>query len=201
VQGEIGPVKLIVGLGNPGREYAGTRHNVGFEVVTLLSRRHNIPLGERGFRALYGRGTIAGQPVCLFLPMTYMNLSGEAVGAVSRFYRIPPEEMIVILDDVNLPVGQIRLRTQGSSGGQKGLESILQQLGTEAVPRVRVGIGRPSNGDVVSYVLSRFKKEEEPLIQEAIERAADAVEDVLREGWNVAMSRYNRPRVTPEARS
>ncbi|HLI47512.1 MAG TPA: aminoacyl-tRNA hydrolase [Chthonomonas sp.] len=194
-------MKLIVGLGNPGQEYAGTRHNVGFAVVTLLSRRHGIPLSERGFRALYGRGTIAGQPVCLFLPMTYMNLSGEAVGAVSRFYRIPPEEMIVVLDDVNLPVGQIRLRTQGSSGGQKGLESILQQLGTESVPRVRVGIGRPANGDVVSYVLSRFRKEEEPLIQEAIERAADAVEDVLKEGWNVAMSRYNRPRVTPEARS
>ncbi|CCW33984.1 peptidyl-tRNA hydrolase [Chthonomonas calidirosea] len=194
-------MRLIVGLGNPGREYAGTRHNVGFEVVTLLSKRHGIPLSERGFRALYGRGVIEGEPVCLFLPMTYMNLSGEAVGAISRFYRIPPEDMIVILDDVNLPLGQIRLRAQGSSGGQKGLESILQHLGTEAVPRVRVGIGRPSDGDVVSYVLSRFKREEEPLVQEATMRAADAVEYVLKEGWNKAMSRFNRPQVTPETRS
>lgn len=184
-------MRLLVGLGNPGREYTGTRHNVGFEVASYLAQRHGIAINRRGFRGLYGLGSIEGENVCILLPMTYMNLSGDSVAEASRFYRLAPEDIVVVLDDVNLPVGQVRLRKQGSAGGQKGLAHIIQRLGSEAIPRVRVGIGKPQNGDLVSYVLSRFRKEEEPLIVEAIETAADAIECALREGWDVAMSRYN----------
>jgi PTH1 family peptidyl-tRNA hydrolase len=190
--------KLIVGLGNPGAEYAGTRHNVGFEVIEVLARRHGIPLttrrsllARRNFKAEYGEGRIAGQRVILARPMTYMNLSGEAVSALARFYKIAPQDVLVILDDVALPLGQLRLRYKGSAGGHNGLNDILHRLHTQEVPRLRIGVGASKPGDMIGHVLSRFRKEELPTIQAAYETAADAVECALTEGFEMAMNRFN----------
>lgn len=187
-------MKLIAGLGNPGAEYAGTRHNIGFEVIEELSRRHHIPVTRRNFQSVYGDGQIGGQKVLLVRPMTYMNLSGQAVSAIAHFFKIPPGDILIILDDVALPAGQIRLRTAGSSGGHNGLENILRHLRTQSVPRVRIGIGAPRPGQMVGHVLSRFHPEEEPLIAEAIQRAADAVECILCHGFETAMQRFNTRR-------
>jgi PTH1 family peptidyl-tRNA hydrolase len=183
--------KLIVGLGNPGREYAGTRHNVGFEVIELLARRHGIAVNKRNFSALLGEGMIAGQRVLLACPMTYMNLSGEAVAAIARFYKIAPQDILVVLDDVALPLGRLRLRFKGSAGGHNGLDNILHHLHTQEVPRIRVGVGGARPGEMMEHVLSRFRKAELPTIQEAYETAADAVECVLAEGIEIAMTRFN----------
>ncbi len=184
-------MKLIVGLGNPGAEYAGTRHNVGFEVIDLLARRHNITVAKRNFKAVYGEGTIGGEKVLLVRPMTYMNLSGEAVGAIARFYKIEPADIIIISDDIALPAGKLRLRLQGSHGGHNGLENIFRLLATQAIPRVRIGVGAAGPGDMKGHVLSKFRKEEQDLMDEARERAADAIEFALREGFETAMNRYN----------
>jgi len=182
---------LVVGLGNPGRRYRGTRHNVGWEVVDRLSARWDLPVSREEEEALVGRGEIAGQEVLLAKPLTYMNRSGEAVRGLVRRYGVQPQEVLVIYDDVDLPVGAIRIRPRGSSGGHHGMASVLEALGTSEIPRVRVGIGRP-RGETAEYVLSRFSSEERPLIEEAMERAADAVEAILREGTEAAMNRYNR---------
>ena len=184
-------MKLIVGLGNPGTEYAGTRHNIGFEIIDLLAKRHNIAVTKRNYKAVYGEGTIAGERVLLVRPMTYMNLSGEAVGAIARFYKIEPADMIVISDDIALPAGKLRLRLKGSHGGHNGLENIFRLLSTQEIPRVRVGVGAAQPGDMRGHVLSRFRKEEQDIIDEARERAADAIEFALREGFETAMNRFN----------
>lgn len=184
-------MKLIVGLGNPGASYTGTRHNVGFEVIELLAKRHNIAVTKRNFRSVYGEGMIAGEKTLLARPMTYMNLSGEAVGAIARFYKIVPEDVIVVLDDVALPPGKVRLRLKGSAGGHNGLENILKHLNTQEVPRIRIGVGAAKPGQMVGHVLSRFRQEELPLIQEAEERSADAVACILAEGFELAMNRFN----------
>ena len=184
-------MKLIVGLGNPGAEYAGTRHNVGFEVIAELAKRHSITVTKRDFKAVFGDGTIAGERVLLARPMTYMNLSGEAVAAILRFYKIEVEDLIVILDDVALPVGQLRLRYKGSAGGQNGLKNVIQHLGSEAIARIRIGVGGAQPGGLVGHVLSKFRKEEQETIQIAYQAAADAVECALKEGFDNAMNRYN----------
>lgn len=184
-------MKLIVGLGNPGAEYAGTRHNVGFEVIAELAKRHSITVAKRDFKAVFGDGTIAGERVLLARPMTYMNLSGEAVAAILRFYKIEVEDLIVILDDVALPVGQLRLRYKGSAGGQNGLKNVIQHLGTEEIARIRIGVGGAQPGGLVGHVLSKFRKEEQETIQIAYQVAADAVECALKEGFDNAMNRYN----------
>lgn len=184
-------MKLIVGLGNPGAEYAGTRHNAGFEVIELLAQRRQIAVSKRTFQAVLGEGLIAGQKVILARPMTYMNLSGEAVGAITRFYKLEPSDLIVILDDVALPVGRIRLRMMGSAGGQNGLDSVLRHLGTQEVPRIRVGVGAARPGGLVGHVLSRFTKEEFPIMQESYLRAAEAVEYALQDTFENAMNTYN----------
>jgi peptidyl-tRNA hydrolase, PTH1 family len=184
-------MKLIIGLGNPGAEYAGTRHNVGFEVIEILAKRHNIAVTKRNYRAVYGEGSIGGEKVLLVRPMTYMNLSGEAVGAIARFYKIEPEDVIVILDDVALPTGRLRLRFTGSAGGHNGLENVLRHFNTQDVPRIRIGVGAAKPGGMVGHVLARFRKEELPLIQEAEERTADAIECALAEGFELAMNRFN----------
>ncbi|MDR7415990.1 MAG: aminoacyl-tRNA hydrolase [Armatimonadota bacterium] len=182
---------LVVGLGNPGRRYRGTRHNVGWEVVDRLCARWGIGVSQQEEEALVGKGEIGGLAVLLAKPLTYMNRSGEAVRGLVDRYGVRPQEVLVIYDDVDLPVGAIRIRPRGSSGGHHGMASVLEALGTSEIPRVRVGIGRPS-GDAAEYVLSRFSPEERPLIREAVERAADAVETILREGLEAAMNRYNR---------
>lgn len=183
---------LIVGLGNPGIEYAGTRHNVGFEAIEELADRHNISVKKRNFRAVLGDGTIAGQRAILARPMTYMNLSGEAVAAICRMYKIEPQNVIVIVDDIALPIGKIRLRLSGSAGGHNGLTSIEQHLHTREYPRIRIGVGGAQPGRMVDHVLGKFRQSEREAIAEAIERAADAVEVALAEGFEKAMNRFNQ---------
>ncbi|HZT44202.1 MAG TPA: aminoacyl-tRNA hydrolase [Chthonomonadaceae bacterium] len=203
--GEGGPVKLIVGLGNPGAEYAGTRHNAGFEVIEVLARRHNIAIAfKRNFKAEVGEGRIDGQRVLLARPQAYMNLSGESVGSMARFYKIPASEIMVILDDTALPLGRLRLRLKGSAGGHNGLTHILTVLHTDEVPRIRIGVGAARPGEMIGHVLSRFRKEELPAMEEAYTRAADAVECALAEGFETAMNRFNvgekRPAETKPAK-
>jgi PTH1 family peptidyl-tRNA hydrolase len=186
-------MRLIVGLGNPGAEYAGTRHNVGFEVIERLARRHGIAVRRRTMRSVLGDGTICGQRVILARPMTFMNLSGEAVGAISRMFRIPPQDVIIVVDDVALAVGRIRLRSKGSAGGHHGLESVQSHLGTQEYPRVRIGVGGSDNRELINHVLGRFRPDEREAVEASLEAAADAVEHALREGFESAMNLYNRP--------
>lgn len=190
--GEGEPLKLIVGLGNPGAEYAGTRHNAGFEVIDILARRHNIPIAfKRNYKAEVGEGRIGGVRVILARPQTYMNLSGESVGAIARFYKIPAADILVVLDDTALPLGRLRLRLKGSAGGHNGLANILTILHTDEVPRIRIGVGAARPGEMIGHVLSRFRKEELPAMEEAFTQAADAVECSLSEGFEMAMNRFN----------
>lgn len=184
-------MRLVVGLGNPGRRYRGTRHNVGWEVIDLLARRFGIPVEEEEEEALVGRGTVAGCAVLLAKPLTYMNQSGRAVQGLVRRYGLAPQDLLVVYDDVDLPVGAIRIRPRGSAGGHHGMASIIEALRTQEIPRVRIGIGRP-RGDTAEYVLSRFSPDEQPVVAEAVERAADAVETILREGLEAAQGRFNR---------
>jgi PTH1 family peptidyl-tRNA hydrolase len=183
-------VKLIVGLGNPGKQYEETRHNVGFRVVDVLGRRWNIDLTAERFHGWFGSGSIRDQKVILLKPTTFMNRSGQAVLAAGRFYRLVLADLLVVLDDIALPLGRIRVRPDGSAGGQKGLVDIINRLGSDAFSRVRIGIGQPL-GDASSYVLSRFGGDEESEATRAIERAADASECWIVEGPEAAMNAYN----------
>lgn len=182
---------LIAGLGNPGQEYAGTRHNVGFEVIEELAERHQIPVRKRTLRSVLGDGIIEKQKVILARPMTFMNLSGEAISAIARMYRISPEDIIVLLDDVAIPAGALRLRLKGSPGGHNGLKSVEQHLHTQEYKRIRIGVGGSQHKDLVDHVLGRFKQDERETISEAIDRAADAVEYALKEGFENAMNKFN----------
>jgi len=190
-QQEVLPEWIVLGLGNPGAEYAHTRHNIGFDVIGILASRHHIRLNFHRDHARYGLGMIAGVPVLLAKPMTYMNRSGEAARALLQRYPIDTSHLLVVVDDVALPLGRIRIRPSGSDGGHNGLESIIQCLRTQAFPRVRVGIGSPPPGQMVEYVLSRFSPQEQPIIDEALQRAADAVEAIIAEGVQAAMNRFN----------
>jgi peptidyl-tRNA hydrolase, PTH1 family len=183
--------KLVVGLGNPGAEYSGTRHNVGFRVVEGLAAAHRIALRTRRYQAVFGVGEIGGETVCLAKPMTYMNLSGQAVAALLRVLGLTPRELIVVCDDVNLPVGRLRIRLQGSAGGSGGLKSIATCLSTEEYPRLRLGVGRPGSGDLIDHVLGSFGRAEIAVVGRAIETAVEAVEVALRDGVEAAMNRYN----------
>lgn len=183
---------LVVGLGNPGSSYEGSRHNVGFRVVDLLARRSGIAVKERRFRALLGLGRIGGQDVILAKPLTYMNLSGHAVKAIMDWHGLESSQLLVIYDDMDLDLGRIRIRPKGSAGGHNGMKSIIALMGSEDFPRVRVGIGRPSPSlDGVEHVLGWFSPEEMPIVSTAIEWAANAVELYLQEGLDEAMNRYN----------
>ena len=182
---------LIVGLGNPGKEYEGTRHNVGFEVVELLAKRHQVAIRRRSMKAVLGESTICGQKVIIARPMTYMNLSGDAVQPLAQFYKIPLENIVIVLDDVALPVGRLRLRFQGSAGGQNGLKHIILRMGTDAIQRIRLGVGGAHPGGLVGHVLSKFDKDERDEITACIERAADAIECMLEHDFLLAMNRFN----------
>ena len=185
-------MNVLVGLGNPGRKYAGTRHNVGFEVVAELARRHAAPRPKTKFEAEIADVVVAGHRLLLVAPQTFMNASGRSVRQIVDFHHLAPGEVLVVCDDINLPVGKIRLRKSGSSGGQKGLENVIQHLGTPDVPRLRIGVGQPPAGrDSADYVLDRFHKSEQPAIDTAIGVAADAVETWLAEGIDRAMNRFN----------
>jgi peptidyl-tRNA hydrolase, PTH1 family len=182
--------KLIVGLGNPGGEYNGTRHNVGFVTIDVLAKRLHIQVKSRRGKAIIGEGEIAGQPVILAKPYTFMNLSGQAVADLARRYRLSPADIIVVCDDVNLPLGKLRIRASGSAGGHNGLKSIIQSLNSNEFPRVRIGIGSP-RGEMIDHVLSKFHRNEQPAIEDGVLRAADAVEISLAEGIDRAMNSFN----------
>ena len=184
-------MKLVVGLGNPGARYANTRHNVGFMVLDRLARRRGVEITKRQCNALTGLGSITGHKVCLAKPQTFMNLSGEAVACLARFYKVSPRDLLVVYDERDLPVGRIRLRERGSAGGHRGVQSIIAMLGTSDFPRLRIGIGRPEGMEAVEHVLGSFSAEERPIIEEALNRAVDAVEVALSEGMEAAMNRFN----------
>jgi peptidyl-tRNA hydrolase, PTH1 family len=193
-------MKLIVGLGNPGFLYARNRHNVGFMCVSHLGKMRDIPFDKKQAQARTGIGTIAGKKVVLARPQTFMNASGESVGPLLKKLNIAPADLIVIHDDLDLPVGKIRLRLGGSSGGHKGIESIIARTGTRDFYRIRIGIGRPDVTEdssiskeeaVVSYVLSDFTPEEKKIIEETLPSAGEAVTCLLVQGLEAAMNKYN----------
>jgi PTH1 family peptidyl-tRNA hydrolase len=185
---------LIAGLGNPGSEYAATRHNIGFVLVERLAANWGAAwTAQKKFNARLARLERAGQNLILCQPRTFMNASGEAVGAVARFYQLPPARALIVLDDADLPLGQIRLRPEGSSGGHHGLESIEEQLGTRAYPRLRLGIGRRADDDreITDYVLGRFTTAELKVMTEVLDRASQQVECWFGEGIQTAMNKFN----------
>ena len=187
-----GPVTLIVGLGNPGRKYAGTRHNIGWDAVTALSDAFNIPLKTKEWKGISGRGTIAGQKVILVQPQTFMNASGECVRAYMDFYKIPAERVLIICDDISLEPGNLRLRVKGSAGGHNGLKSIIAQIGTSVFPRLRLGVGeKPFGWDLADHVLARFPKELEPVMRDVMARVVEEIPVYVTEGPEAAMSKFN----------
>lgn len=183
-------MKLIVGLGNPGKEYAKTRHNCGFLAADLLATEARIDLDREDFKCVYGKGKIYGEDVIIALPQTYMNLSGEAVLAISNFFKIDREDIVVIFDDMALAPGKIRLRESGSSGGQKGMQNIIDLLGTEDIKRIRIGIGEPTFNSI-DYVLGVPSDEDQLLLKEAFKKAKDAVLYFIKYDWHKAMSKFN----------
>lgn len=183
-------MKLIVGLGNPGKKYEGSRHNMGFMAVDLFSDVSKIDVDREAFQGILGRGKIFDQDVMLFKPTTFMNLSGHAVQQVVSYFKIDVDDIVVIYDDMALAPGTIRLRLSGSSGGQKGMQNIIDQLGTDKIKRIRVGIGEPHD-DAVDYVLSKPMKDEVPLIEDALNRVKDALVTYLKRDFAVAMNNYN----------
>lgn len=185
-------MKLIVGLGNPGDKYAGTRHNIGFSVIVNLADRYNVGMSESKQKAAVGKCVIGGEKVLLAMPQTYMNLSGDSVRALADYYHLEPEEILVVYDDINLDVGKLRMRAGGSAGGHNGMKDIIAKLGTQDYPRLRLGVGaKPSGMDLADYVLGRFPKDELPLVRETVDRAADAVECFIKEDVETAMNRFN----------
>lgn len=191
-------MNLIVGLGNPGKEYVGTKHNVGFEVLDKLAYDNNININKAKFNALIGEGTIKNKKVALLKPLTYMNLSGESVKATMSWYKISNKDIIVIYDDISLNIGDIRIREKGSAGGHNGMKNIIYLLNTDEFIRIRVGIGnKPANWDLANYVLSHFSKDEIPNIIEGFTKAADAVEMILASGVSAAMNKYNQKKKLP----
>lgn len=185
---------IIVGLGNPGKDYQNTRHNIGFYVIDMLADKNHIVMGEKKHKAIIGRGFAAGQKAVLVKPQTYMNLSGESVWDVINFYKIDEKkELIVVSDDVSLDVGQIRIRKKGSAGGHNGLKSIIQHLGHDEFQRVRMGVGeKPQGGDLADYVLGHFSREEREVMEESARRAAEAIEVMITDGPDKAMNQFNQ---------
>ena len=181
---------LIVGLGNPGKEYDGTRHNIGFAAVDYIADKYNIELNRIKFKGVFGEGFIEGKKVILLKPTTYMNLSGESIREVINFYKISNEEVIVIYDDISLEVGRLRIREKGSHGGHNGIKSIIANLGTDVFPRVKIGVGAPK-GNLVSHVLGKFSKDEIEVLRETIKASSDAVSIIMKADIKEAMNKLN----------
>ena len=184
---------LVVGLGNPGGQYDNTRHNAGFAVADELARRGGFAIRRVKFKALTAAAEIGGQGALVMKPTTYMNLSGEAVGEAARFYKLAPDHVLIISDDVDLPLGKLRLRAGGSAGGHNGLKSVIQHLGSDQFPRLKVGVGGKPHPDydLADWVLGKLTGEDKKLMDETVKRAADAVECFLKDGPQRAMSQFN----------
>ena len=183
---------LLVCLGNPGKEYANTRHNIGFLAADALEKRTGVKFNKLKYRALIGEVELGGQRVLVVKPQTYMNLSGEAVKLAGGFYKIPPERILVLYDDVSLPLGKLRIRASGSAGGHNGIKNIIAHLGTDAFPRIKVGVGAPQREDgLVDWVIGSFTASERKVVDEAIERALDAAACVIEKGVSEAQNRFN----------
>ena len=183
---------LIVGLGNPEEEYGRTRHNMGFDVINKLSENLNIKVNKNKFNSLYGTGTLNGEKIILVKPQTYMNLSGEAVRDFKNFYKVNPENILIIYDDLDIEPGTIKIRKKGGPGTHNGMKSVVYRLGSENFPRVRVGIGMPEfKNDLINYVIGNIKDEEYDILKEGINKAADAVPSIIKDGIETAMNKYN----------
>ena len=183
---------LIAGLGNPDAKYDRTRHNIGFRMVEALADHYNIDFNEKKFKGVYGKGMIGSEKVILAKPHTYMNLSGEFIRPLADFYKIPPENVIILFDDISLDVGKIRIRKKGSAGGHNGIKSIIANLGTEGFPRLKFGVGdKPAGMDLANYVLGRFSGEEEKVIEEQLKTVCDAVTCMVNDSVDSAMNKYN----------
>ena len=191
----------MIGLGNPGSKYEFTRHNIGFRIIDSLARDMGIEFNKvKSYYSLISRGMINNHKVMLVKPQTFMNLSGRAVNRVVSYYKIPLQDLLIVYDDLNLELGQVRIRKKGSSGGHKGIESIMQYLNSEDIPRLRIGIDNPSinyNFDCVSYVLSNFNNDEEDKIAEVIQLSTEAVKTIIEDGFEKAMRKYNRKLIEP----
>lgn len=181
---------LIVGLGNPGKEYEDTRHNIGFKVIDNIAKEYNIEINRQKFKGVYGEGFINNKKVMLLKPTTYMNLSGESVREVVDFYNLENSKVIVIYDDISLEVGKLRIRDKGSAGGHNGIKSIIAHLGSDIFPRIKVGIGQP-NVDLVKYVLGKFTKEEMTILSESIDASTKATEEIIKSDVKTAMNQFN----------
>jgi len=189
---------LIIGLGNPGRQYAHNRHNIGFQSIAYLARLYGIALNKRRFKALYGEGAIIGKRVVLVEPQTFMNESGEAVGPLAHWYKVPLDHLIVIHDDIDLALGQVRVRPGGSSGGHNGIKSIIAAVGSQEFPRVRIGIGRPAAGEPADYVLNDYTADQEPVVAAAYVRVDEVIRVYLEQGIQAAMNLYNGQPLYPD---
>ena len=186
-------MKVIVGLGNPGRRYRDTRHNVGFVTIDEVARRRACEFETFSSTSMVAKLSIEGERVLFVKPLTFMNLSGQSVGEVIRYYRVAPSNLLVVTDDVNLPLGRVRVRERGGSGGHNGLLSIIESLGTEEFPRLRIGVSRGAEDrDLADYVLARFESDEQVAVKSTVDRAADAVEMFVFEGIEQAMNEFNR---------
>ena len=183
---------LIIGLGNPEEEYGKTRHNMGFHAIDEISKQYEIEVNKNKFQGLFGNGIIEDQKVILVKPQTYMNLSGNCVREFANFYKIEKENIIIIYDDMDVVPGQIKIRKKGGPGGHNGMKSIVQNIGTEQFPRIRIGIGRPQhNGDEINYVIGAIPEEEIPKLKQGVEIAKDAVIEILKKGIDSAMNKFN----------
>jgi len=185
---------IIVGLGNPGKQYESTRHNMGFLTVDGFCDKNDIRLNKLRFRAWTGTATVAGQKLLVMKPQTYMNLSGEAVGEAARFYKVPADHVLVISDDISLPVGRLRIRAGGSAGGHNGLKNIIAHLGTDLFPRIKIGVGIPQDAgrDTIDWVTERPGKEDEKILITVLDRACEAIPCVMTQGPEKAMGKYNQ---------
>ena len=188
--------RLIVGLGNIGPEFHRTRHNVGFMTLDALADKYNIDVREKAFKGLIGKGVIEGNKVILVKPQTYMNLSGESVRALMDYYKLTTDEIVIIYDDISMPVGQVRIRPKGSAGGHNGIKSIIAHLGTQEFPRIKIGVGaKPENGDLVKHVLGRFSKEDDAKIRDVFALAEEGLLAILQEDVKTAMNAVNGKKV------
>lgn len=181
---------LIVGLGNPGREYENTRHNIGFAAIDIIAEKYNIDVNRTKFKGEYGEGFINGNKVILLKPYTFMNLSGESVREAIDLYKLTEEEVLIIYDDISLEVGRLRIREKGSAGGHNGIKSIINHMGTDVFTRIKIGVGAPK-GDLVNHVLGKFSKEEVNILKQTLDVVAKATEDIIANGAKDAMNKFN----------